>query len=41
MYSLSTYDIQKLRAAGVSSEVIEAMMRSGRRADPCVRPRRG
>jgi hypothetical protein len=30
VYSLTTYDIQKLRAAGVSSDVIEAMMRSGR-----------
>jgi len=30
VYSLSTFDIQKLRAAGVSGEVIEAMMRSGR-----------
>ncbi len=32
VYSLTTYDIQKLRAAGVSSDVIEAMMRSGRSA---------
>ena len=30
VYSLSTFDIQKLRSAGVSGEVIEAMMRSGR-----------
>jgi len=30
VYSLTTYDIQKLRAAGVSADVIEAMMRSGR-----------
>ena len=30
VYSLTTYDIQKLRAAGISSDVIEAMMRSGR-----------
>ena len=30
VYSLTTYDIHKLRAAGVSSDVIEAMMRSGR-----------
>jgi hypothetical protein len=29
-YSLSTPDIQKLRAAGVSSRVIEAMLRSDR-----------
>ena len=32
VYSLTTYDIQKLRAAGVSSDVIEAMLRSGRSA---------
>ena len=32
VYSLSIYDIQKLRAAGVSEDVIEAMMRSGRTA---------
>src|SRR5262245_42719251 len=32
VYSLTTYEIQKLRAAGVSSDVIEAMMRSGRPA---------
>ncbi len=32
VYSLTTYDIQKLRAAGVSPDVIEAMMRSGRSA---------
>jgi hypothetical protein len=30
VYSLTTYEIQKLRTAGVSSDVIEAMMRSGR-----------
>ena len=29
-YSLSTFDIQKLRAAGVSEEVIAAMLASGR-----------
>ncbi len=29
-YSLSTFDIQKLRAAGVSEEVITAMLASGR-----------
>ena len=34
VYSLSIYDIQKLRAAGVSGDVIEAMMRSGRVATP-------
>ena len=31
-YPLSTYDIQQLRAAGVSSGVIEAMLQSGRAA---------
>jgi hypothetical protein len=36
VYSLSTYDIQKLRAAGVSGDVIEAMMRSGRIATPAT-----
>ena len=30
VYSLSTFDIQKLRAAGVSEEVIAAMLASGR-----------
>jgi hypothetical protein len=30
IYSLSTYDIQKLRASGVSQEVIEAMLGAGR-----------
>ncbi len=29
-YSLSTYDIQKLRASGISEEVIAAMLSSGR-----------
>lgn len=29
-YSLSTFEIQKLRAAGVSEQVIEAMLASGR-----------
>ena len=29
-YSLSTFEIQKLRAAGVSEPVIEAMLASGR-----------
>jgi hypothetical protein len=37
VYSLTTADIQKLRAAGVSRDVIEAMLRSGRGATP--RPR--
>ncbi len=32
LYSLSTFDIQKLRAAGVSEQVIEAMLASGRTA---------
>jgi hypothetical protein len=31
-YSLSTFDIQKLRAAGVSEEVITAMLAAGREA---------
>jgi hypothetical protein len=30
VYSLTTYDMQKLRAAKVSSAVIEAMLKSGR-----------
>ena len=30
VYSLSTYDIQKLRASGVSEEVIAAMLGAGR-----------
>jgi hypothetical protein len=30
VYSLSTFDIQKLRAAGVSEDVIAAMLASGR-----------
>jgi hypothetical protein len=30
VYSLSTYDIQKLRASGVAEEVIAAMLGSGR-----------
>ena len=33
-YSLTTPEIQKLRAAGVSEDVIEAMLRSGRKAAP-------
>ena len=33
-YSLSTFDMQKLRAAGVSPKVIEAMLRSGRTPVP-------
>jgi len=36
VYSLSTFDIQKLRSAGVSGEVIEAMMRSGRAPTPAA-----
>ena len=36
VYSLSTFDIEKLRAAGVSGEVIEAMMRSGRVPTPAA-----
>jgi hypothetical protein len=36
LYSLSIYDIQKLRAAGVSGDVIEAMMRSARIATPAA-----
>lgn len=44
-YSLSTFDIQRLRAAGVSTKVIEAMLRSGRTPAPAgtaatVAPRR-
>jgi hypothetical protein len=35
-YSLSTPDIQRLRAAGVSPKVIEAMMRSGRTPAPAA-----
>ena len=35
-YSLSTPDIQKLRAAGVSSKVIEAMLRSDRAPLPAT-----
>ena len=38
VYSLSTPEIQKLRAAGVSTDVIEAMMRSGRRPTSAVTP---
>jgi len=38
VYSLSTFDIQKLRAAGVSGDVIEAMMRSGRTSTPAASP---
>jgi hypothetical protein len=30
VYSLTTYDLRRLRAAGVSPAVIEAMLRSGR-----------
>lgn len=30
VYSLSTFDIQKLRASGISEEIIEAMLASGR-----------
>ena len=33
-YSLTTPEIQKLRAAGVSETVIEAMLRSGRTPAP-------
>ena len=33
-YSLTTPEIQKLRAAGVSGAVIEAMLRSGRAPTP-------
>jgi len=36
VYSLSTFDIQKLRAAGVSGDVIEAMMHSGRTPSPAA-----
>jgi len=35
-YSLTTPEIQKLRAAGVSGDVIEAMMRSGRTPSPAA-----
>jgi hypothetical protein len=35
-YSLSTPDLQKLRAAGVSSKVIEAMLRSDRTPLPRI-----
>jgi hypothetical protein len=35
-YSLSTPEIQKLRAAGVPEAVIEAMLRSGRAATPAA-----
>lgn len=34
VYSLSTYDIQKLRASGVSEEVIAAMLGAGRTPTP-------
>jgi uncharacterized GH25 family protein len=37
LYSLTTADIQKLRDAGVSREVIEAMLRSGRGPTPTPR----
>jgi hypothetical protein len=37
-YSLSTPDIQKLRAAGVSPRVIEAMLHSGRTPAPATTP---
>ena len=36
VYSLSTFDIQKLQAAGVSGDVIEAMMHSGRATTSAV-----
>jgi len=37
VYSLTTYDIQKLRSAGVSAAVIEAMLKAGRsRATPAA-----
>jgi len=40
LYSLTTSDMQKLRAAGVSSRVIEAMLQSGRSAvTPVPTPR--
>jgi hypothetical protein len=38
VYSLTTPEIQKLRAAGVSQAVIEAMLRSGRAATPPAAP---
>ena len=38
VYSLTTPEIQKLRAAGVSQAVIEAMLRSGRVATPAASP---
>jgi hypothetical protein len=38
VYSLTTPEIQQLRAAGVSQAVIEAMLRSGRVATPAVTP---
>jgi hypothetical protein len=31
VYTLSTYDIQKLRASDISEEIIEAMLASGRK----------
>ena len=34
VYSLSTYDIQRLRASGVSQEVIAAMLGAGRTTTP-------
>ena len=37
-YSLSTPEIQQLRAAGVSPRVIEAMLRSGRTPVPTMSP---
>jgi hypothetical protein len=36
VYSLTTPEIQKLRAAGISQTVIEAMLRSGRVATPAA-----
>ncbi|HWZ86458.1 MAG TPA: hypothetical protein VN032_09675 [Thermoanaerobaculia bacterium] len=36
VYSLTTPEIQKLRAAGISQAVIEAMLRSGRVATPAA-----
>ncbi len=38
-YSLTTAEIQKLRAAGLSETVITAMLRSGRAAAPTPTPR--
>jgi hypothetical protein len=38
-YSLTTPEIQNLRAAGVSDAVIEAMLRSGRTPTPAPMPR--